>query len=122
MAESYEELQKMTVKALREFAQENTAIVGVTGLKKDQLIDAICEDLEIEKTPDTARKDEKKTVSQKAKKSKVDLSKKQSAKQEILRLKEKKTALMQDKTKNYRQLKNIRRRIRRIKMEIRKVS
>ena len=122
MAESYEELQKMTVKALREFAQENTAIVGVTGLKKDQLIDAICEELGIEKTLDAARKDEKKTVSQKAKKSKVDLSKKQSAKQEILRLKEKKTALMQDKTKNYRQLKNIRRRIRRIKMEIRKVS
>ncbi|MFC1556805.1 Rho termination factor N-terminal domain-containing protein [candidate division KSB1 bacterium] len=122
MTESYEELQKMTVKALREFAQENTGIVGVTGLKKDQLIDAICEDLEIEKTPDTARKDEKKPVSQKAKKSKVDLSNKQSAKQEILRLKEKKTALMQDKTKNYRQLKNIRRRIRRIKMEIRKVS
>jgi len=107
MSLTEQEMRKMTVKDLRVWAQENTALVGVTSMKKDLLVEALMEELGIE----TEKK-----------KAKLDVKDRQATKNEILRLKEKQQKLLEEKTKNPDQLKNIRRRIRRLKKELRKVS
>ncbi len=107
MSTTESDLKKMTVKDLRVFAQENTSLTGVTGMKKEELLNALLAELGLEKKKQT---------------SKVDIKDKQATKKEVLRLKEKQQKLMQSETKNQNQLKNIRRRISRLKKEMRKVS
>ena len=45
----YKDLQKLTVKKLKELAADKTEISGVSGMKKGELIDALCQELNIEK-------------------------------------------------------------------------
>jgi len=107
MSKTEEELRKMTVKDLRVFAQENTSLVGITSMKKEQLLESIIEELGIERTK---------------KKTKLDVKDKKNTKKEIMRLKEKKEALLKETKKNPSQLRNIRRRIRNLKKSLRQVS
>lgn len=100
------ELRKMTVKQLRELAAEKTDIAGITGMKKEELVTALIGKLGIDiskKVTDEALKDKK------------------SAKKEVFRLKQKKQEVLQGKTKNIQQLRNIRRRVGKLKRYLRKV-
>lgn len=45
----FQELSKLTVVKMREMAQEYPDIVGATGMEKEQLIDILCEKMDIEK-------------------------------------------------------------------------
>lgn len=105
------ELKKMTVKQLRDLATGKTEIQGLTGMKKEELVNALMEELKIkigEKDPVA----EKKAVVLDSK----------SAKNEIMRLKQKISDLLGGKSSNPKQLKNIRRRVRNLKRIMRKVS
>lgn len=102
----YNELNKMTVKALREEAGKNEEITGASGMKKDELVDALCKAMGIEKP-----KKEKKAV---AERSKVDV-KKELKKHKELRLK----AL---ESNDKKELKKARFHIKRLKREIRGIS
>ena len=102
------ELTKMTVKQLRELAKEKTDASGVTAMKKDQLIDLLVTERDVE-------------VVRTKKVKKMDLNRDQ-AKAEILRLKQKKEELEKSKDLNKKQLKNIMRRVRNLKRLIRNVS
>jgi len=103
-----EELRKMTVKDLRKIAAEQTELSGITGMKKDVLIEALVKELNI--------KQAKKQATGKA------LDDKISTKREILRLKQKKDDLLKQKSKKPAQLKNIRRRVRNLKKHLRKIG
>jgi excinuclease UvrABC helicase subunit UvrB len=46
---NFEELKKMTIVKLREKAQEFPDVKGTSGMKKNELIDLLCEKLNIEK-------------------------------------------------------------------------
>ncbi|MFC1564118.1 Rho termination factor N-terminal domain-containing protein [candidate division KSB1 bacterium] len=102
------ELIKMTVKQLRELAKEDTKISGVTAMKKEQLVEALVTERDVE-------------VVRTKKIRKMDLSPDQ-AKAEILRLKQKKEELEKSKNMNKKQLKNIIRRVRNLKRLLRNVS
>ena len=102
------ELKKMTVKQLRALASEKTDLTGLSGMKKEELVAALIEKLgvkkEVKKAGAEALKDE------------------QTAKKEIKRLKQKRKELLQAKTKNKKQMRNIRRRVRKLKRNLSKVS
>ena len=104
---TYAELKKMTVKQLREFAKDKTELTGLSSMKKDELLNTLAGELE--------RKEPKKE-SAKGKKDP------RATKNEIIRLKQKKEDLLQAKSKNPKQLRNVRRRIRNLKRIMRKVS
>ena len=101
------ELKKMTVKQLREYAAEHTELTGLSGMKKEQLVETLIEALGLET---------KKKVTGDA------LKDKKSSKNEILRLKQKKEELLASAKKNAQQLKNIRRRIRNLKRNMRTIA
>jgi len=108
-------LDKMTVVELREVAKEEIpGITGVTGMKKDQLLEAIKE----------ARGIKDETPAQKKKKIKTAGPKKvmsvKEMKQEIFRLRGERESLRQEKDK--KKLEIIRRRINRLKKMTRKVA
>jgi len=105
------ELKQMTVKQLRDLATEKTEISGVKGMKKDELVSSLIENLDIS-TDESAPATGKKSV-------KLDSK---SSKKEIMRLKQKQTELLSSKAKNPGQMKNLRRRIRSLKRIMRKVS
>ena len=102
-----EELRKMTVKQLREFAAANMKLVGITGMKKEVLLDAMMAELGIEKAKHTGGE-------------KID--DRISAKKEIARLKQKKQELLKTGVKNPEQMRNIRRRVRKLKKLSQKIS
>ncbi|MCP4723709.1 MAG: hypothetical protein GY863_01670 [bacterium] len=102
------ELIKMTVKQLRDIAKETTDASGVTAMKKDELVDLLVTDKDVE-------------VVRTKKVKKVDLTKEQ-AKAEILRVKQKKEEMEKSGEINKKQLKNIVRRVRNLKRLIRNVS
>lgn len=106
MALTEQEMKKMTVKDLREWAKENSKLVGVSGMKKDELIGNLMEEFGIEP--------EDKKVSS--------LANKADLKTEVKRLKDKMDILLQEENKNSNQLKNIRRRIRNLKRDMRTAS
>lgn len=105
------ELKKMTVKQLRDLATEKTEVKGLKGMKKDELVSTLMENLGIS-SEEKAPAAEKKAVELDGK----------SSKNEIMRLKQKQTDLLGGKSKNPEQMKNIRRRIRSLKRKMRKVS
>ncbi len=113
-----QELRKMTATALKEWAQENTKLAGVTGMKKDELLTGIFKELGIE--PEEVKPVKKAKIAKKA--SKIDINDKSAVKGEISRLRDKKEKLLEDAEKNYNQLKNLRRRIRYLKRVTKKVS
>jgi len=105
-------LEKMTVVELREVAKEEIpGIIGVTGMKKDQLLEAIKEARGIQdETP--AKK--KKTAGPKKNMTGKDM------KQEIVRLRAEREKLRQENDK--KKLEIIRRRINRLKKMTRRVA
>jgi ABC-type uncharacterized transport system ATPase subunit len=107
-------LEKMTVVELREVAKEEIpGIIGVTGMKKDQLLEAIKEARGIqEETP--AKKKKKKTAGPKKNMTGKDM------KQEIVRLRAEREKLRQENDK--KKLEIIRRRINRLKKMTRRVA
>lgn len=107
-------LDKMTVVELRELAKEEIpGITGVTGMKKDQLLEAIKEARGI-KDEAPAKKKKKKIAGPK----KVMTVK--EMKQEIIRLRVERETLRQEKDKN--KLEIIRRRINRLKKLTRRAA
>ncbi len=96
------ELKKMTVKQLRELAKDDSSIIGATAMKKDELVEALSE--------------EDDTVQEKGTSGPIS---KDQAKSEIVRLKDKMARLSEGDSKNVKQLKNIRRRIRNLKRNLR---
>lgn len=102
------ELKKMTVKQLRELANEKTDLTGLSGMKKEALVVALVEKLDIKKEVEKAGAGT--------------LKDKQTAKNEIQRLKQKRTELLQAEVKSKKQMRNIRRRVRKLKRSIRRVS
>jgi len=102
------ELKKMTVKQLRALASEKTDLTGMSGMKKEELVVALVEKLGIKKEVKKAGTEAPKD--------------KQATKKEIKRLKQKRNELFQANTKNRKQLRNIRRRVRKLKKNLRKVS
>ncbi len=102
------ELIKMTVKQLRDLAKETTDAAGVTAMKKEQLVDLLVTERDVE-------------VSRTKKIRKIDLTKEQ-AKAEILRLKQKKEEMEKAGDINKDQLKNLVRRVRSLKRLLRNVS
>ena len=107
-------LEKMTVIELREVAKEEIpGIVGVTGMKKEQLLDAIKEARGI--VDETPAKKKKKKVAGPKKKLTV-----KEMKQEIVRLRAERQTLRQEKDK--KKLEIIRRRINRLKKTTRKIA
>jgi ABC-type uncharacterized transport system ATPase subunit len=108
-------LDKMTVVELREVAKEEIpGITGVTGMKKDQLLEAIKEARGIKDETPAKKKIKKKTAGPKKKMTVQDM------KQEIARLRTERNALRQEKDK--KKLEIIRRRINRLKKMTRKVA
>ena len=107
-------LDKMTVVELREVAKEEIpGIIGVTGMKKDQLLEAIKEARGIQdETP--AKKKKKKTAGPKKNMTVKDM------KQEIVRLRAEREKLRQENDK--KKLEIIRRRINRLKKMTRRVA
>ncbi len=108
-------LDKMTVVELREVAKgEIPDIIGVTGMKKEELLEAIKE----------ARGIKDETPAKKAKKKKTAGPKKEMTpremKQEIIRLRDEREALRKDGDK--KKLEIIRRRINRLKKMSRKAA
>ena len=106
----YAELQKMTVKALREEAQAHSDLTGVTGMKKDELVDALAAAKGIEKPKKAAKAKPKAT----GKKTKADL------KAEIKKLKDDRAKAIENK--DGKQLKRTRFHIKRIKREMKRIS
>ena len=108
-------LDKMTVVELREVAKEEiSGIIGVTGMKKEELLEAIKE----------ARGIKDETPAKKAKKKKTAGPKKEMTpremKQEIMKLRDEREALRKDGDK--KKLEIIRRRINRLKKMSRKAA
>ena len=113
--EAEKPLDKMTVVELREVAKEEIpGITGVTGMKKDQLLDAIKEARGVKEETPAKKKKKKKTAGPKK-----DLTVKEM-KQEILRLRAEREALRKEKDK--KKLEIIRRRINRLKKMTRKAA
>ena len=113
--EAVKPLDKMTVVELREVAKEEIpGITGVTGMKKDQLLDAIKEARGIKEETPAKKKKKKKTSGPKK-----DLTVKEM-KQEIVRLRTERVALRKEKDK--KKLEIIRRRINRLKKMTRKAA
>ncbi len=108
-------LEKMTVIELREVAKEEIpGIVGVTGMKKEQLLESIKEARGIvDETP--AKKKKMKKVAGPKKKLTV-----KEMKQEIVRLRAERETLRQEKDK--KRLDIVRRRINRLKKTTRKIA
>ncbi len=104
MEYSYEDLKGMTVAQLREIAEgiEHEAVQGYTQLNKEQLLKAICEALGIE------TRTKRKVVG-------VDKGK---VKAEIRELKAERDAALE--AHDHKQLKTVRRKIRRLKRTIRR--
>lgn len=104
MAPTYEELKKMTVAKLREMASEmeHEALQGYSQLKKEQLIDAMCTALGIEKH---------------VKHEVVGLDKR-AIKSRIKKLKKKRDAAIE--AHKHAEIKDTRRRIHRLKRKIHK--
>ena len=101
-------LDKMTVVELREVAKvEIPGITGVTGMKKEELLDAIKGARGIKDEPPAQKKKKKKTAGPKKEMSVKDM------KLEIIRLRAEREALRHDKDK--KKLEIIRRRINRLK-------
>ncbi len=109
-------LDKMTVVELREVAKvEIPGITGVTGMKKEQLLEALKEARGIQdETPAQKKKIKKKTAGPKKDMSVKDM------KLEIIRLRAERETLRQDKDK--KKLEIIRRRINRLRKMTRRVS
>jgi hypothetical protein len=106
-------LDKMTVVELREVVKEEIpGITGVTGMKKDRLLEAIKEARGIK--DETPAKKKKKTAGPKKKMTSKDM------KLEIVRLRAEREKLRQEKDKQ--KLEIIRRRINRLKKMTRKVA
>jgi len=55
----WHELAKMKITELREMAKEKTSLSGVTGLHKDQLVEALAKELGIDKPHKVAHGEEK---------------------------------------------------------------
>jgi ABC-type uncharacterized transport system ATPase subunit len=107
-------LDKMTVVELRELAKEEIpGITGVTGMKKDQLLEAIKEARGIKDETPAKIKKQKKTAGPKK------VMNVQEMKQEIIRLRAERETLRQ--TKDKKKLEIIRRRINRLKKMTRRV-
>ena len=108
-------LDKMTVVELREAAKEEIpGITGVTGMKKEQLLEVLREARGIkEETP------AKKTKKKKTAGPKKEMTPKEM-KQEIMRLREEREAIRKDGDK--KKLEIIRRRINRLKKMTRKAA
>lgn len=106
MAPTYEELKKMTVAQLREMASEmeHEALQGYSQLKKEQLIEAMCTALSIEK---------------RVKHEVVGLDKR-AIKSRIKTLKKKRNAAIE--AHNHAEIKDVRRRIHRLKRKIHKAT
>ena len=108
-------LDKMTVVELREVAKEEIpGIVGVSGMKKEQLLEAIKEARGIKEEAPAKKKKLKKTAGPKK------VMSGQEMKQEIVRLRAERETLRQEKDK--KKLEIIRRRINRLKKMTRKVA
>lgn len=108
-------LDKMTVVELREVVKEEIpGITGVTGMKKDQLLEAIKEARGIKDETPAKKKKKKKTAGPKKKMTSKDM------KLEIVRLRAEREKLRQEKDKQ--KLEIIRRRINRLKKMTRKVA
>ena len=105
----YKDLQKMTVKSLREEAAKHEGMTGVTGMKKDELVTALAEVMGIEKPKKSAAA----KVAVKAKKNKADL------KAEIKKLKDDRAKAID--SKDAKQLKIARFHIKRVKRELRRM-
>jgi hypothetical protein len=108
-------LDKMTVVELRELAKEEIpGITGVTGMKKDQLLEAIKEARGIQEEAPAKKKKQKRTAGPKK------VMSVQEMKQEIVRLRAERETVRQ--TKDKKKLEIIRRRINRLKKMTRKVA
>jgi ABC-type uncharacterized transport system ATPase subunit len=107
-------LDKMTVVELREVAKvEIPGITGVTGMKKEQLLEALKEARGIQDETPAQKKKKKKTAGPKKDMSVKDM------KLEIIRLRAERETLRQDKDK--KKLEIIRRRINRLRKMTRRV-
>ena len=108
-------LDKMTVVELRETVKkEIPALTGVTGMKKEQLLETIKEARGIKEEAPTKKKKKKKPAGPKKKMTVKDM------KQEIVRLRAEREILRQEKDK--KKLEIIRRRINRLKKMTRKAA
>ncbi len=108
-------LDKMTVVELRELAKEEIpGITGVTGMKKDQLLEAIKEARGIQEEAPAKEKKQKRTAGPKK------VMSIQEMKQEIVRLRAERETVRQAQDK--KKLEIIRRRINRLKKMTRKVA
>ena len=108
-------LDKMTVVELREaLKKEVPDITGVTGMKKDQLLEAIKEVRGIKDKPPAKKKKKKKTAGPKKEMTVSEM------KQEIVRLRAEKESIRQDGDK--KKIEIIRRRINRLKKMTRKAA
>lgn len=103
----YKDLQKMTVKKLREEAAKHEGITGLSGMKKDELVEALSAALGIEKP-------KKETKAKGAKKSKSEI------KTEIKKLKEDRAKAIE--SKDAKQLKIARFHIKKLKRELGRIS
>jgi hypothetical protein len=108
-------LDKMTVVELREAVKkEIPGITGVTGMKKEQLLDTIKEARGMKDEAPAKKKKKKKTAGPKKEMTVKDM------KEEIIRLREEREGLRQEKDK--KKLEIIRRRINRLKKMTRKAA
>ena len=108
-------LDKMTVVELREaLKKEVPDITGVTGMKKDQLLEAIKEVRGIKDKPPAKKKKKKKIAGPKKEMTVSEM------KQEIVRLRAEKESIRQDGDK--KKIEIIRRRINRLKKMTRKAA
>ena len=105
----YAELQKMTVKKLREEAAKVEGVTGASGMKKDELVEALANALGIEKP-----KKEKKV----AVKSKVRT--KENVKTDIKKYKDLRAKALE--SHDSKQLKIVRYHIKRLKRELRRLA
>ena len=108
-------LEKMTVVELREVAKEEIpGITGVTGMKKEQLLEAVMEARGIVDETPAKKKKKKKTAGPKKEMTVKDM------KQEIVRLRAERETLRQENDK--KKLEIIRRRINRLKKMSRRAA
>jgi ABC-type uncharacterized transport system ATPase subunit len=108
-------LDKMTVVELREIAKEEIpGVTGVTGMKKDQLLEAIKEARGIKDETPATKKKKIKTAGPKKKMTAKEM------KQEIVRLRAERETLRQEK--DPKKLEILRRRINRLKKMTRRAA
>ncbi|MFC1856361.1 hypothetical protein ACFL2A_07490 [Thermodesulfobacteriota bacterium] len=103
----YKEIAKMTVKQLREEAKAHTEITGTTGMKKDELVVALCGALKIE-------------VPKKEDKAKSKERTKGAVRGDIKKMKDLRTKALESKDK--KELKRARYHLKRLKRELRVLS